>query len=150
VWADASLARRLELRVGDTLGLGYSRFVLSRLLEARGDAAFEVFSVAPRLVMHAEDLPATGLLAPGSRVAYRLLLAGPQRAIEALRAALVPQLQRGQRIQGLQDARPEIRDTLQRARRFLALTAMASVVLAAVALVLAARQYVRRRIRRPP
>jgi putative ABC transport system permease protein len=146
VWIDVGLAQRLDLAVGDTLGLGYSRFTVSRLLQARGDAAFEVFSVAPRLVMHAADLSATGLLAPGSRVGYRLLLAGPMAAIGRVRATLEPQLGRGQRIQGLQDARPEIRDTLQRARRFLSLTAMASVVLAAVALMLAARQYVRRRV----
>jgi putative ABC transport system permease protein len=146
VWVDAGLAQRLELRVDDMLSLGYSRFRISRVLDARGDAAFEMFSVAPRLVMHAADLPATGLIAPGSRVGYRLLLAGPAPALERLRSALEPQLQRGQRIQGLQDARPEIRNTLQRAHQFLALTAMASVVLAAVALVLAARQYVRRRV----
>ncbi|MBU3694788.1 MAG: FtsX-like permease family protein [Rhodocyclaceae bacterium] len=146
VWVDVGLAQRLELRVGDSLGLGYSRFRIARVLEARGDAAFEVFSVAPRLVMHAADLPATGLIAPGSRVSYRLLLAGSPAALQRLRNTLEPQLQRGQRIQGLQDARPEIRNTLQRARQFLALTAMASVVLAAVALVLAARQYVRRRV----
>ena len=146
VWIDASLARRLELQAGDALGLGYSTLRVGRVLAARGDSAFEVFSVAPRLVMHRADLPATGLIAPGSRVTWRLLLAGPPAAIDRVRAALEPQLQRGQRIQGLQDARPEIRNTLQRAHQFLALTAMASVVLAAVALVLAARQYVRRRV----
>lgn len=146
VWIDVSLAQRLAVKVGDVLGLGYGRFTVGRLLSSRGDAAFEVFSVAPRLVMHEEDLPSTGLLAPGSRVSYRLLVAGPPAAVARLRAVLGPQLGRGQRIQGLQDARPEIRETLQRARRFLALSAMASVVLAAVALVLAARQYVRRRV----
>ncbi len=146
VWIDASLARRLELQVGDALGLGYSQLRVARVLAARGDSAFEVFSVAPRLVMNRADLPATGLIAPGSRVGYRLLLAGAPAAVQSIRTALEPQLQRGQRIQGLQDARPEIRNTLQRARQFLALTAMASVVLAAVALVLAGRQYVRRRV----
>jgi putative ABC transport system permease protein len=146
VWIDASLASRLDLQVGDALGLGYSTLRVARVLAARGDAAFEVFSVAPRLVMNRADLPATGLIAPGSRVAYRLLLGGPVAAIEAIRVALLPHLQRGQRIQGLQDARPEIRNTLDRARQFLSLTAMASVVLAAVALVLAGRHYVRRRV----
>lgn len=146
VWIDASLARSLELRAGDTLGLGYSSLRITRILGARGDSAFEVFSVAPRLVMNRSDLPATGLIAPGSRVGYRLLLAGPPAGIERVRATLEPQLQRGQRIQGLADARPEIRNTLERARQFLSLTAMASVVLAAVALVLAGRQYVRRRV----
>lgn len=146
VWIDASLASRLEIGAGDVLELGYSSLRVARVLAARGDSAFEVFSVAPRLVMNRADLPATGLIAPGSRVTYRLLLAGAPATIEGLRAALEPQLQPGQRIQGLQDARPEIRNTLQRAHQFLALTAMASVVLAAVALVLAARQYVRRRV----
>lgn len=146
VWIDASLADRLSLAVGDRLGLGYSELRVSRILAARGDSAFEVFSVAPRLVMNRVDLPATGLIAPGSRVTYRLLVAGSPSGIDRLRAALVPRLAAGQRIQGLQDARPEIRNTLRRAHQFLALTAMASVVLAAVALVLSARQYVRRRV----
>lgn len=146
VWVDASLAQRLDLAKGAEIALGYTRFRVSRVLAARGDAAFEVFNVAPRLVMNAADLASTGLIAPGSRVTYRLLLAGAPGSISDVRMLLEAQRQPGQRLQGLQDARPEIRNTLQRAHQFLALTAMASVVLAAVALVLAARQYVLRRV----
>jgi len=145
-WVDASLAERLALQVGSEVQVGYIRLQVTRVIGAEGDAALEVFSISPKLVMHAEDLPASGLIAPGSRVNWRLLLAGPPRQVAALRAKVEAQLERGQRIEGLQDARPEVRSTLERARQFLALAGMASVVLAAVALVLAARRYTARRV----
>ena len=143
---ERTLAVQLGLSSGDIVQLGYSRLRVGAILEARGDAALEVFNVAPRLVMNQSDLQATGLIAPGSRVRYRLLVAGEPERIASYRSRVEATLPAGVRVQGLQDARPEIRNTLQRARQFLGLAGMASVVLAAVALLLAVQRYVGRRV----
>jgi putative ABC transport system permease protein len=53
---------------------------------------------------------------------------------------------RGQRLETIQDARPEIRSSLDRAGRFLGLAALVSVVLAAVAVAMAARRHSERHL----
>ena len=53
---------------------------------------------------------------------------------------------RGQRLETIGDARPEIRSALDRAGRFLGLAALVSVVLAAVAVAMAARRHSERHL----
>jgi len=57
-----------------------------------------------------------------------------------------PRLQAGQRLEGVRDARPEVRSALERAERFLALAALVSVVVAAAGTALAARRFVQRHL----
>jgi putative ABC transport system permease protein len=110
------------------------------------DAAISFLNSGPRIIVNEADIEATGLVQPGSRIGYRLQLAGPPERIEAFRAWALSRLQPGQRIEGIRDARPEIRSALERAEKFLSLAALVSVVLAAVAIGLAARRFLQRHL----
>lgn len=144
VWVEPRLLNLLGERVGDTLGLGRSRFRIARVLTYEPDRATGFFGIAPRVMMRREDVATTGLIQPGSRVHYRLLLAGTPAALRAYRAWLTPQLAPGQRFEDVRDARPQLRLALDRAGRFLALAALVSVLLSGVAVATAARRHVER------
>jgi putative ABC transport system permease protein len=101
--------------------------------------AFVNFS--PRLMILHDDLPATHLIQPGSRVSYRLWASSSEAsALKAFDAELLPQLAAGQRFESVDNARPELRATLDRAQAFLSLTGMVSVLTASAALWMSARQ----------
>jgi putative ABC transport system permease protein len=100
----------------------------------------------PRVLINERDLPATGLVQPGSRIRWRLLIAGQQPALDDYRAWVKEHLARGQRLEDVREARPELRVSLDRSGRFLRLSALMSVFLAAAALGLAARRYVERHL----
>ncbi len=146
VWIDGRLALALSLAVGDTLELGASRFGVDAILTLEPDRGVSFFNIAPRLMMHLDDVAATGLIQPGSRVWYQLLAAGPRDAIEAYEAWLAPRLGRGESLQSLANARPELRVSLERAQKFIGLTSLLAVVLAAVAISLATRRYTQRHL----
>jgi len=103
-------------------------------------------NLGPRLIMNLADLPSTGLIQVGSRVTYRLGLAGPLAAIQNFRTFAEARARPGQRVEDVRDARPEIRSALERAEKFLGLSALLSVILAAVAVALAARRYLKRHL----
>jgi putative ABC transport system permease protein len=92
-------------------------------------------------MLNVADLPATQLIATGSRVTYRLLLAGEREAVRAFGATLEKQLARGQRLESLEGGRPEMQRTLERAQRFLALVALLAAMIAAVAVAAGARRF---------
>ena len=96
--------------------------------------------------MNLDDLAATGLVQTGSRIHYRLMLAGDPEAVEAYRAWAEPKLNRGEHVEGIGDARPEMKAAMERAEKYLGLAAPLSVVLAAVAVALAARRFTQRHI----
>ncbi|MGO3128239.1 MAG: ABC transporter permease [Luteimonas sp.] len=140
-WMSRAGADTLGASVGDTVFLGDRSFRLTALVLQEPDASIDYFNVAPKVFLHLSDLEATGLIQPGSRIRYRLVIAGDANAVDGFATAARANIGRGQRVETIGDARPEVRSSLDRAGRFLGLAALVSVILAAVAVAMAARQH---------
>jgi putative ABC transport system permease protein len=145
-WLDERLSTALGVRAGDTISLGNARFAVAAVLTYESDRGTNFFSIVPRLMIHADDLPATGLIQVGSRVSYRLQIAGATKAVSTFQKWATLRLGRGEQIEDINNARPEVRSALDRAQRFLRLAALLAVVLAAVAVGLATRRYMQRHL----
>ena len=144
VWLDERLLHVLKLTVGGRLELGASQFVIEKVLAYEPDRGGNLFSIAPRLLMNLADVPATELVQAGSRVEYRLLLTGDPAVLKNYQHWAQAQLSPVESLQGVRDARPELRAALERAQRFLGLAALVSVILAGVGMVIATRRFVLR------
>lgn len=140
-WMSRAGADTLGASVGDTVFLGDRSFRLTALVLQEPDASIDYFNVAPKVFLHLSDLEGTGLIQPGSRIRYRLVIAGDANAVDGFATTARAILGRGQRLETIGDARPEVRSALDRAGRFLGLAALISVILAAVAVAMAARQH---------
>ncbi len=153
VWVDAALLDALQLHMGDELLLGDSSFEIAQVIAVEPDRGAGFMSFAPRVMLNQADLDATGLIQPASRVSYRLALAAPPGRDAALRAYIAwvdERIQavplRGVRVESLQSGRPEMRQTLDRAEKFLNLVALLSALLAAVAVGIASRDFAQRHL----
>jgi len=146
VWVDDRMLTRLNVKPGDALGVGKIRLRIAALVTQEPDSVIGFLNSAPHLIMNEADVAATGLVQSGSRVRYRLYVAGDTAAVDAYRQWADAHIGAGQNIEGIRDARPEIRSALERAERFLGLAALVSVVLSAAAIALAARRFVRRHL----
>ncbi|MBS1142751.1 MAG: transporter permease [Proteobacteria bacterium] len=146
VWLDERLSAALQVEVGGKVTVGASTLTVAAILTREPDRGVNFFSLAPRLMMHAEDIPATGLIQPGARVRYSLLVAGDAKAVAGFQSWLLKRLERGERIEDTRNARPEIRGALDKAERFLGLSTVLTVVLAAVASAMASRRYMQRHL----
>lgn len=146
VWLDERLTTALSARGGDALALGQLKVRVAKVLTLEPDRGVNLFAIAPRLMMNLADLPATALIQAGSRVTYRLHLAGDAAAIARFKDWVTPRLARGERVEDLGNARQDIRNMIERAQRFLSLAALLAVVLAAVAVGFAADRYTRRHL----
>lgn len=144
VWADARLLQMLGINTGDSINLGASVFTVTKVLTYEPDRGGDLFNIAPRLLMNLADLPATQLILPGSRAQYRLLLGGDIDAIAAFRQDIESDNKDRIRIQGIRDARPELKTALERAEQFLGLAALVSVALAGLAVAMSAQRYATR------
>jgi len=143
VWAGQRLFTELGVRPGDTIQLGQRTFMLRQVLVRDPVAGDSLFELAPALIMPLADLESTGLLSPASRARFQLMFAGPPARIDALRTRLAPRLETTERIRSLADGAPTIRQSYERANRFLGLAALFSVVLAGAAIALTAASLIR-------
>ncbi len=146
VWAEPSLMARLGAAVGDEVEVGRSRMRITRTLEFRPDEGWRFMELAPTLLLNYDDVLASGLLAPGSIVEYANLYAGDIAALERFRSELTPLLRPQDEVEDFRDGRPEVRAAVANAERFLVLAALVSVLLGGVAVAMAARRFVARRL----
>ncbi|MEN9479415.1 MAG: hypothetical protein RLZZ298_810 [Pseudomonadota bacterium] len=144
VWLDERLSGALQIVPGGEVGVGAKTLLVSAILTLEPDRGINFFALAPRLMMHMDDLPGSGLVQAGSRISHRLLLAGEADQVSGFRNWLNGRLQRGERLEDASNARPEIRNALDRAQHFLGLATLLTVILSAVAAALAARRYMQR------
>jgi putative ABC transport system permease protein len=93
-----------------------------------------------------DDVLASGLLAPGSIARRALLFSGGAAALESFRAEATGLLRPQDRLLDYRDGRPEVRTAIGNAERFLELAALVSVLLGGVAVAMAARRFVARRL----
>ena len=141
VWLDSRLFPLLGVAVGGGVNIGEARFTVAAAASTEPDQGSSFYGFGPRVIMHYEDIPATGVVQPGSRVEYRQLYAGPERQVEAFAKWLQPQLIDGQTMVNVEEGQPGIASALQRAESFLLLAGSLAVVLAGVAVALAARRF---------
>ncbi|WP_278390145.1 ABC transporter permease [Stutzerimonas kunmingensis] len=144
-WAEARLFAALDLEIGDSIEVGNKPLRLTRVLTYEPDRVGDFYSLTPRVLMHLDDLAATGVVQPGSRVRYRELWRGESAALAAYQQSLQSDLQAHQRIETANDSNRQIGGALGRAERYLNLASLAAILLAGVAVALSAARFAARR-----
>jgi putative ABC transport system permease protein len=146
VWLDERLFALLGVSVGDRVQMGLLELRVGAMLTFESDRGAYFFSLLPRAMFNAADLAASGLLVEGSRATWRLHVAGDLQAVDEFERWVSRRLGRGQAVETIENARPEVRGALDQAQRFLRLAALLAVILAAVAVGLSARRFMQRHL----
>ncbi len=150
VWVDANLLSAQNLSVGSPLKLGDRSFRIAQVIATEPDRGAAFMNFAPRVMLPLSDLASTGLVQNGSRITYRLLVAGEQGRTILFQRWIEEHIERddikGVRLESLETGRPEMRATLDRAEQFLSLVGLLSAMLAAVAVAMAARRFMLRHV----
>ncbi len=148
-WADASLLDALGLKLGQTLLMGDASFKLTRVIVQEPDRGAGFISFSPRAMINQADVAATGLIQPASRTSYRFAVAGDDKAVgeyvkwgnAEIKRPYEQSGLRGVRLESLESGSPEMRQTLDRAEKFLNLVALLAALLSAVAVAIVARGF---------
>lgn len=150
VWVDTALLSLRGLRLGDAMTLGEQRFTIAAEIILEKDRGAGFMNFAPRVMLALQDLESTGLVQNGSRITYRLQLAGNPSDIAAFQRWLENEIKvnevRGVQLESLETGRPEMRTTLERARQFLSLVSLLTAMLAALAIAMASRRFMQRHL----
>ncbi|WP_174447180.1 ABC transporter permease [Caballeronia grimmiae] len=150
VWVDPALLDALKTKVGGTVKVGTRTFTVAAVITRELDRGFSFVNFSPRLMMRADEIAGTGLLGYGSRVTYRLLVAGPDAQVERFAQFARDKTDggklRGVSLESLSDGQPQVRQTIDRASHFLTLVSLLTALLAAVAIAMAAHRFARRHL----
>ncbi len=140
-WVDARVLHALGINLGQSMTIGETSFVVSRVITYEPDRGNSFYSFNPRVMIHQDDLAATGILQPGSRVWFKDLFAGEASSIAEFRAWLEPRLTPSERIRNLAEDRPAVNEALDKAKQYTGLASLVALLLAAVAIANSGRYY---------
>ncbi|NQY64195.1 MAG: FtsX-like permease family protein [Alteromonadaceae bacterium] len=141
VWVEPSLLKILNLSLGDKIEVGVSTLVIAGIATQIPDASFSLFTSGPNVIVNIDDIAATELIQPGSRLTYKYLFSGDTSDIEAFEKWVKPQVNESQRWYDIKSRQSPLANALNRAEKYLSLASMLGIVLAAVAVAVASRRY---------
>ena len=140
-WVDRRILTMLKVNPGDALSVGEKQLTISNVITYEPDKRGDFYSFSPRVMINADDLPATGVLQPGSRVHYFFQFSGETKGLNEFKRWIKPQLNPSQRIMDIHEDRPELGSALERAERYLGLSSIIVILIAGVAIAMATRRY---------
>ncbi|MDF2643636.1 MAG: permease, partial [Pseudomonas sp.] len=144
-WAEARLFAAVDLKIGDDIDVGAKTLKLTRVLTYEPDRAGNFYSLTPRVMINEQDLAATNVVQPGSRVTYREMWSGSPDTLAAYRKAIESGLEPHQEIKDARDGSQQIGGALGKAERYLNMASLVAVLLAGVAVALSASRFAARR-----
>lgn len=140
-WVERRVLSALKLKLGDVLTVGELPVTVTRILTFEPDKQGNFYSFSPRVMINAENLPATHSIQPGSHVHYFFQFIGADDALKAFHDWVKPQLNPSQHLLDIHNDRPELGAALDRAERYLGLSGTLVIVIAGVAIAMATRRY---------
>ena len=146
--AEAGLLRRLGVSVGDRVTLGHAEFRITGVIRGEPDRVAAFFGLGPRMIVHARDLPTTGLIQPGSVIYYTTAVRLPLgRDAGALKEELVSRFPEtsGMRIRTSDGGESRVERYLSRMSRNLLLIGLACLLIGGIGIAGAVRNFLSRR-----
>ena len=141
VFIEEKLLSLLKVKLGDSIDIGEASFVIKAITTQIPDASFSVFTSGVKVLMNLEDMQATKLIQPGSRLTYKYLFSGNGSDIKSLDNWLKPQVNDAQRWYDIQSKQSPLANALNNAQKYLSLASLLGIILAAVAVAVASRRY---------
>ena len=147
--AEPLVLDRLGVKPGDSVRLGTAQFVMRAALVAEPDRVSTPSVFGPRVVIGIDQLPRTGLLAPGAIAEHALRAVLPagadvQATIAELRAAFP---ETGWRIRDARGAAPGVSEFIDRTSLFMTLVGLTSLLVGGIGVANGVRAWVLARAR---
>ena len=145
-WVDSRLLPLLNAELGDEIQVGDKRLRTTKVIINEPDRGGGLSMVSPRLLMNEQDLAATNVIQPGSRVFYSWLIAGTPAQLQEFQNWAEPNLTEHQRILDLERSQERLANALDRGKSYLMLAGIVGVLLAGVAIAIAAQHFAGRHV----
>jgi len=143
VWVEKRVLSDLGIKVGDSIDIGDATFMVEKVLTFEPDRSGNFYSLVPRVLMHWNDVAATQVIQPGSRLDYFAQFAGDAEVIRTLREVISSKLEADHRIQTVDVQQRTVSSALRRAEGYLRLASLMAILLAAVAIGMGAHYFSR-------
>lgn len=144
IWVEPRILAVLETEKEQKTELGYIDMSIAGVIMLQPGQGSTLFNIAPTAIIGLQDLAATKIIQPGSRVNYRYLFVGDSAVIADYQAWLKPQLDSSQRVVSIFDESPMAGSAITRSKKYISLSGLLTLILLGVAIAMSANRYATR------
>lgn len=144
IWIEPRILAVLDAEKGQKLELGYTDLQIEGTIMLQPGQGSTLFNIAPTAIIGLQDLAATKVIQPGSRVTYRYLFVGQKQDVAAFEKWIEPQLDTSQRLVSIFDESPMAGSAITRSKKYISLSGLLTLVLLGVAIAMSANRYATR------
>lgn len=134
----------LAIHIGDSITIGAANFLIGDIAPSNLDLMNTGWVIAPSILIRQADVSDTKVVIPGSRVNYRLLIAGEKSDLRSFIKWLSPQLAHGQRILTVENQRFMLLNILHNTDKYIQLVVLFTLLMCGTAITLSVRQHLLR------
>ncbi len=145
IWVADQVLDRLNIRVGAMITVGNKPLKISAVIRQLPDQNAGFYSMNPRIVINSDDLEATGVMGPGTRIRQQSVVGGDFEAIKKLSLELDKHLRPDQTLETVNDAALRSLGPLRQLSLWANLVVLLISLLCGAAIYLATSQRVRSR-----
>lgn len=143
-WLAPRLFTQYALKVDDKIKIGYASFTIGKLIELNTDVMSTGWLIAPKIMINLADVPKTKTVLPGSRVEYKLLLAGEPKKLKEFSAWLLPKLSAHQRLLDVNNQNLFLFSVMERTKDYIQMALLVCIMLSGVAIAMSIHLYIRK------
>ena len=144
VWVEPRIFNLLKLQKGAPVELGYTNLDVGGVLMLQPGQGSTLFNIAPTAIMNVEDLAATKIIQPGSRVNYRYLFSGKNEVLKIFAGEIKEKISTSQRLVTIFDESPIAGSAITRSKKYIGLSSLLTMILLGVTIAMSASRYARR------
>lgn len=162
VWLSPRAIDLLKVKVGDQVAIADGKFKVTGIIEHDSNQELGFSGFSPTVIIHQADIAKTNAIQVGSRIDYRLLMAGEPKQVETFKTLFKQQTKhdsdpkvdqnRGQQADNSEQSSLKLRDASQSNTRlmkpienldtFLQLANLLTILLCGIAIALTSQRYV--------
>lgn len=144
IWVEPRILSILSVEKGSSLEIGYSDLEIDGTIMLQPGQGSTLFNIAPTAIIGLQDLEATKIIQPGSRVNYRYFFTGQPQYLNEFSDWLEPQLDTSQRMVSIFDESPMAGSAITRGKKYISLSGLLTLILLGVAIAMSANRYASR------
>jgi putative ABC transport system permease protein len=144
IWVEPRIMAVLQSEKGQMLELGYTDLEVDGVIMLQPGQGSTLFNIAPTAIIGLQDLEATKIIQPGSRVGYRYLFIGGKENIAEFENWLEPKLDTSQNLVSVFDESPMAGSAITRSKKYISLSGLLTLILLGVAIAMSANRFATR------
>lgn len=146
IWLAPRLFELLHINIGDQVRIGNASFKVTASIERDPNQETGLSGFSPTVMINLIDVPRTEAIQVGSRIDYRLIMAGQPKQINSFQQAFKPNLPDSLKLRAASEGNTRLMRPVQLLQDYAQIAIILTMLLCGVAIVLACQRYVSEQI----